>query len=115
MRLSEIISRWRSDPWLFTAGGAFGFFLLCSFLPIWTAWHVNSWEGVGYRGTFWEMFWAIPFTAHQVGLKRAFLHYYTPESAILFIVLAVGGFFPWGWLWLCHIFRELKDSLIEPY
>ena len=34
---------------------ALGVFLLASFLPIWVAWHITSWEAVGYPHVFWAV------------------------------------------------------------
>jgi hypothetical protein len=46
---------------VFWAGcGASAVLLIWSCLPVWTVWHINTWEGVGYPGTLWQALAQLP-------------------------------------------------------
>jgi hypothetical protein len=47
-------------PLLPAAVAALVSFMVCSSIPVWTVWHLNSWEGVGDRGTLWGVLRALP-------------------------------------------------------
>ena len=34
-------------------------FLAASFVPLWTVWSINRWEGVGHEGSLWFVLWEL--------------------------------------------------------
>jgi hypothetical protein len=43
----------------FVLVGGFVTFLISTFLPIWTVWHMYEWEGVGHHRSLWLAIWEI--------------------------------------------------------
>jgi hypothetical protein len=73
--------------------------LIGSLLPIWTAWHINPWEGVGYRATLWQAIAQLPsnvqnaapypglFALHETNIVQG--------AILLVLVGAIGVGFYW--------------------
>jgi hypothetical protein len=108
-RLQKIRRRPRSLPRLGFAAlcavcSGLTLLLIGSLLPIWTAWHFTTWEGVGSRATFWKALSDFPDTVQNVGVSLKLWDLYREDliqGVILLAVSTVTGLL---------VFRRLSKS-----
>jgi len=79
-------------PWCrrWVLGGMFAFFIVGSFLPIWTVWSIGRRESIGRLGMLWKALGAIPANLKIATFSQvAELH--LVNAVFLFVLLGIGA------------------------